>query len=45
MDAVLVGAIVEDTNWGDGMATVTVSLPARDVWTVINSQIMIVRRQ
>lgn len=45
VDAVLVGAIVEDTNWGDGMATVTVSLPARDVWTVINSQLLIVKRQ
>ncbi len=43
--AVLRGAVVETTRWGDGMATVTVSIPARDVWTVVHSHWLIVRRQ
>jgi len=45
VDAVLVGAIEERTDWGADMVTVTVSLPARDVWTVVNSQIVITRRR
>ncbi|MFQ5490975.1 MAG: hypothetical protein ACE5GE_09665 [Phycisphaerae bacterium] len=45
VDAVLYGAVVENTRWGDGMATVTVSLPARDVWSVIHSQYLIVHRR
>ncbi len=44
VNAVLVGAIVDNTSWGDGMATVQVSIPARDVWTVIHSHWVIVRR-
>jgi hypothetical protein len=42
--AVLTGAVVDNTSWGDGMANVTVSIPARDVWTVIHSHWIIVKR-
>lgn len=45
VDAVLIGAVVERTIWGEGMAEVTVSLPARDVWTVIHSHMIIVERR
>ncbi len=45
VSAVLAGAVVENTAWGEGMATVEVSIPARDVWTVIHSQWVIVKRR
>ncbi|HUU83736.1 MAG TPA: hypothetical protein VM243_09550 [Phycisphaerae bacterium] len=45
VDAVLIGAIIEDTNWNADMATVRVSLPASDVWRVVHSQWVIVRHR
>ncbi|MHC4235255.1 MAG: hypothetical protein ACYSUQ_09085 [Planctomycetota bacterium] len=44
VDSVLVGAVVERTTWGGGMAEVTVGMPARDVWSVIHSHLVIVER-
>ena len=45
VDAVLIGAVIEDTRWGADMATVRVSLPASDVWRVVHSHWVIVQRQ
>ena len=42
--AVLTGAVVDNTRWGEGMATVEVSIPAGDVWSVVHSHWMIVKR-
>ncbi len=42
VDAVLIGAMVDRTEWGDGMARVTVSLPGMEVWSVIHQQMTIV---
>jgi len=43
VNAVLVGAVIESTKWDADMAEVTVSVPARDVWRVIHSQMVIVQ--
>ena len=42
VDAVLIGAMVEKTEWGGGTARVTVSLPGMEVWSVFHQQIQIV---
>ena len=42
VDAVLIGAMVEKTKWGDGTAHVTVSLPGMEVWSVFHQQIRII---
>ena len=42
VDAVLIGAMVEKTKWGDGTAHVTVSLPGMEVWSVFHQQIQII---
>jgi len=44
LDCVLVGAVVERTEWKEGMAEVTVSIPGMEVWTVISQQLTIVQR-
>ena len=44
VDAVLMGAMVERTEWKDGMAEVTVSIPGMQVWNVISDQLIIVNR-
>ena len=44
VNSVLIGAVVESTQWGDGQAMVTVTLPARDVWSVVHGHWIIVHR-
>ena len=44
VSSVLVGAVVESTQWGDGQAMVTVTLPARDVWGVVHGHWIVVHR-
>lgn len=39
LDAVLEGAFVERTEWQDGMAIVTVSVPGAEVWWVVGDQV------
>lgn len=42
VDAVLIGAMVEKTEWGGGTASVTVSLPGMEVWSVFHQEIKVV---
>lgn len=44
VDAVLIGATADPPKFHEGVAEVTVMLPASDVWTVINAQMLIVKR-
>ena len=44
LDCVLVGSVVERTEWKEGMAEVTVSVPGMEVWTVFSQQLMIIKR-
>ena len=45
VDAVLVGASSGDPRWEGGIATITVSLPAADVWRVVHSEMTIIQRR
>jgi hypothetical protein len=45
VSAVLSGAVVENTQWGPDMATVTVSIPGAEVWTVVHSKMVIIKRR
>ncbi len=45
VDAVLIGAMVDRTEWGGGIARVTVSLPGMEVWSVFHQEIRIVKRR
>jgi len=45
VDAILVGATSGEPRFESDMATVTVSLPAADVWRVVHSEITIVQRR
>ncbi len=45
VDSVLIGAMVDRTEWGDGMARVTVSLPGMEVWSVFSQEIRITQRR
>ncbi|MFH0983547.1 MAG: hypothetical protein V2A79_18690 [Planctomycetota bacterium] len=45
VDTVLIGAMVERTEWGDGVARVTVSLPGMEVWSVVYQQMRVVTRR
>ncbi len=44
VDAVLMGAVVENTEWREGMAEVTVSVPGMEVWAVLGPQLTIIQR-
>ena len=41
----LVGAMVERTNFSGDVCEVTVSIPGMEVWSVLYQQLLIVRRQ
>lgn len=43
--AVLTGSVVGEASFANGVATVSVSLPAAEVWSVINDQILIIKRR
>ena len=45
VDAVLIGAMVDRTEWGGGTAKVTVSLPGMEVWSVVQQQMAVVTRR
>ncbi len=45
VDAVLAGAVAKPATFGDGVATVTVSIAASDVWSVVNQQMQVTRRR
>jgi hypothetical protein len=45
LDTVLAGAMVDRTNFTDGVCEVTVSVPGMEVWSVLHQQLIIVRRQ
>jgi len=45
VDAVLIGAMVENTQWSGGTAQVTVSLPGMEVWSVFHQEISIISRR
>jgi hypothetical protein len=45
LDTVLAGAMIDRTNFTDGVCEVTVSVPGMEVWSVLHQQLLIVRRQ
>lgn len=45
VDDILMGSIVEQTEWKDGVAEVTVSVPGMEVWAVCNQQLLILQRR
>jgi len=45
VEAVLAGAVVEPATFADDMATVTVSLSAGDVWSVVHQEMQVSRRR
>lgn len=45
VNAVLVGAVADAPSFGNGVARVTVTIPATDVWRVVHQQITIVQRK
>ena len=45
VDAVLIGAMVDRTEWTGGTARVTVSLPGMEVWSVFQQQLTIIKRR
>ena len=45
VDAVLAGAVVAPATFSDDVATVTVSIPASDVWSVVHQQMEVTRRR
>jgi len=45
VDSILVGATSGEPRFEGGVATVTVSLPAADVWRVVHSEMTIVQRR
>ena len=44
VDSVLMGAMIESTEWKGDIAEVTVSVPAMEVWAVVGPQWKIVNR-
>jgi len=45
VDGVISGAIAEETKIESDTATVTVSIPGADIWSVVNQQTMIMQRR
>ncbi len=45
VDAVLIGAVAEPAVYEGGVASVKVSLPAADVWSVVHQHMLIVERR
>lgn len=45
LNAVIIGAVADPPVFANGVATVTVSLPAIDVWRVVHQQMTIVERR
>lgn len=45
VDALLSGAVSGEPTFSDGTATVTVSIPAANVWSVVNQHMKIVQRR
>jgi len=45
VNAVLAGAVAGAATYDGGVATVTVSIPAADVWSVVHQQMLIVQRR
>jgi hypothetical protein len=44
VEGVISGAIVGTPTFADGVATITVSLPAAEVWSVVNDQMQVLQR-
>lgn len=45
VQGVIAGAVSSEAKFAEGTASVTVSIPAADVWTVVNQQMKIVQRR
>ena len=45
VDAVLSGAVSGEPTFSDGTATITVSIPAANIWSVVNQHTKIVQRR
>jgi hypothetical protein len=45
MQSILVGAVIENTDFGGDTARVTVSIPGADVWEVVHAEWKVVKRR